>query len=133
MTQREAPITAHGAGERWAMLSVICLGVVGVLTTWFSATAIVPELILVWGLTDVAAAWLTNSVQLGFVIGAVGASLFNLPDLVDMRRLMTTSAIIASLANASLLVVDPTGAVCDVCRSHVPDWMQHKGVSGEPM
>lgn len=97
--------------SRWTMLAIICTGVVGVLTTWFSATAIVPELIVQWGMSDVAAAWLTNAVQLGFVLGAVGASLFNLPDIVEMKRLMTVSALLAALANSALLFVDPTGAI----------------------
>ena len=95
---------AVAAEGRWTALTLICIGVVGVLTTWFSATAIVPELIARWALTTSQAAWLTNAVQLGFVVGAVGASLVNLPDLVRMNRLMAISSAVAALANASLLL-----------------------------
>jgi len=95
----------------WRMLAIICLGVVGVLATWFSATAIVPELIRVWQLTPGQAAWLTNAVQLGFVAGALGASLVNLPDILPMHRLMTGAALLAALSNAALLVVGPEGAM----------------------
>lgn len=94
------------------MLALICLGVVGVLTTWFSATAIVPELVLHWGLSDGQAAWLTNAVQLGFVAGAVASSLVNLPDIIRMQRLMALSALVAAVANTLLLVVsDPWAAI----------------------
>lgn len=106
MTSPPAP-----APGRWPMLVVICLGVVGVLTTWFSATAIVPDLIVDWGMSVSQSAWLTNAVQLGFVVGALGASLVNLPDIVRMNRLMTVAALIAALANAALLVTGPTGAI----------------------
>ena len=104
-----APDCAVAAG-RWRALAMICLGVVGVLTTWFSATAIVPELIVEWALTPTEAAWLTNAVQLGFVTGAVGASLFNLPDLVRMNRLMAAAAVVAAAANAVLLASPGIGA-----------------------
>ncbi|WP_375688201.1 nitrate/nitrite transporter [Pseudooceanicola sp. LIPI14-2-Ac024] len=73
------------------------------MTTWFSATAVVPELTRAWGLTPFEAAWLTNAVQIGFVIGAVGSSLINLPDIVRMHRLMAVAALVAALANAWLL------------------------------
>jgi MFS family permease len=98
-------VTGTVAAEgRWTALTLICIGVVGVLTTWFSATAIVPELIVEWALTTSQAAWLTNAVQLGFVVGAVGASFVNLPDLVRMNRLMAVAAALAALANAALLL-----------------------------
>jgi MFS family permease len=107
--------TADDAGiapGRWSMLALICVGVVGVLTTWFSATAIIPELTRDWALTPSQAAWLTNGVQLGFVAGAIGSSLVNLPDIVRMQRLMAGAACIAALANASLLLEpSPQGAI----------------------
>ncbi|RUY05982.1 MFS transporter, partial [Mesorhizobium sp. M2A.F.Ca.ET.040.01.1.1] len=61
--------------ERWRVLSLLCLAVVLSLTTWFSATAILPELKQELALGASAEAWLTNGVQVGFVIGALVASL----------------------------------------------------------
>lgn len=103
------------AEGRWKALTLICVGVVGVLATWFSATAIVPELIRQWSLTTSQAAWLTNAVQLGFVVGAVGASVINLPDMVRMNRLMAISSAAAALANGSLLL-DPGPGLAIVAR-----------------
>jgi MFS family permease len=91
------------APGRWRALALICIGVIGVMTTWFSATAIVPELVLAWSLSPAQAAWLTNAVQIGFVIGAVGSSLINLPDIVRMHVLMAVAALVAALANGWLL------------------------------
>ena len=85
-------------------LALLCVGVVGVLATWFSATAVVPELLTLWQLTSAQAAWLTNGVQIGFVVGALAASVVNLPDLIRLPRLMAVSAVIAAMANAGLLV-----------------------------
>ena len=92
------------ATGRWTALFFICIGVVGVLTTWFSATAVIPELIREWQLSPGQAAWLTNAVQVGFVTGAVGSSFVNLPDLVRMQRLIAVSGLAAALANAVLLM-----------------------------
>ncbi len=99
-------VDAHD-GRRWQALSLICLGVVGALTTWFSATAILPDLIRQNGLTPTEAAWFTNAVQVGFVVGALLTSLVNLPDLVRMNRLIAVSALLAALANACLLLDPP--------------------------
>lgn len=74
------------------------------MTCWFSATAIIPELIRDWQLTPSQAGWLTNAVQIGFVLGALASSLVNLPDIMRMTRLITFAAILAALANAALLL-----------------------------
>lgn len=100
---------------RWRALTLICIGVVGVLTTWFSATAILPELIIENGLSASQAAWLTNAVQLGFVVGALSASFFNLPDIFRMNRLIAFSSLLAAAANASLLL-DPSPSLSILAR-----------------
>lgn len=74
------------------------------MTCWFSATAITPELSILWQLSAGQSAWLTNAVQLGFVLGALISALINLPDIVRMSRLIGASAVIASVANAVLLL-----------------------------
>lgn len=85
------------------------------MTTWFSATAVTPELKEAWRLSDSAVAWLTNGVQIGFVTGALLASLVNLPDIVRLNRLMASAAILASGVNAILLLEPgPVGAI--LCR-----------------
>lgn len=82
------------------------------MTTWFSATAVVPQLRDLWSLTAGQAAWMTISVQLGFVVGALASALFNVADLIAPRRLMLLGAAGAALANL-LLLTEPgvTGAM----------------------
>ena len=91
------------------MLGLICAGVVLCMTTWFSATAITPELIALWRLSGAQVAWLTNAVQLGFVMGALLSSFVSLPDLVPLRKLMGVSALVAAAANLCLLWAPSTG------------------------
>ncbi|MCP4319322.1 MAG: MFS transporter [Hyphomicrobiales bacterium] len=103
-----------GSG-RWTALLVVCVAVVGSLTTWFSATAIIPELQKDWSLSEAASGWMTNAVQLGFVVGALSSSFVNIPDIVRMNRLMAVSAVVAALANAALLL-NPEPAVAIALR-----------------
>jgi MFS family permease len=97
------------------MLAILCGAVVLSFSTWFSANAIAPDVSRAWALSPTAAGWLTNGVQIGFVIGALLASLFNLPDLVRMNRLTAASAGLAAVSNAALLLEPgPVGAT--LCR-----------------
>lgn len=74
------------------------------MACWFSTTAIGPELARVWQLSPAQAGWLTNAVQIGFVLGALAASAVNLPDILPMTRLITLSAILTAMANAVVLL-----------------------------
>ena len=98
--------------SRWRVLILLGISVVLSLTTWFSATAITPELKREWHFSPLVLAWLTDGVQIGFVCGALAASLVNLPDIVRLKVLMALSALLAAAANAFLLIThDPAGVV----------------------
>lgn len=101
--------------DHWSTLAILSIAIVFSMTTWFSATAIIPELKAAWGMDGAAAAWLTNAVQIGFVVGALGASFFNLPDIIEARTLMAVSAILAAAANLALLVA-PSGEIAIALR-----------------
>jgi MFS family permease len=76
-------------GPRAAIALVQVLG----LAVWFSASAVVPRLRGEWGIGDATAVWLTVSVQLGFVAGAVTSAVLTLPDRVRPHRLLAWSAL----------------------------------------
>lgn len=97
---------AASPAGRFAMLALICLGVVCAMTPWFSATAILPELRAAWRMSPALSAILTIAVQAGFVAGALGMSLVNLADIVAPIRLMSVGAGLAALLTALLAAVD---------------------------
>ncbi|MFD6518081.1 MFS transporter [Rhodococcus sp. NPDC060176] len=72
------------------------------LCVWFSATAVVPSLRLEWGIDPTAAVWLTASVQIGFVAGAVASTLLNLADRVPPQYLLAASAFGAAICTVVL-------------------------------
>jgi hypothetical protein len=70
-------------------LALIVAVQVLVMATWFSASAVVPALRSEWTISSAAATWLTASVQLGFVTGAVAAATLNLPDRISTQSHLT--------------------------------------------
>lgn len=83
------------------------------LAVWFSMSAVVPSLRQEWGIDTTAAVWLTGTVQIGFVVGALGSTLLNLADRFRPHRLLGTSAAAAAACTLALAVaVDGmTGAI----------------------
>jgi hypothetical protein len=96
--------------RRTAMLVLLAAALVLAMSTWFSASAVVPQLREEWRLDDAAAAWLTIAVQLGFVAGAVVSSLFNLSDVLPVRSIMIASSLGAAAVNLLLLGAGTAGA-----------------------
>jgi MFS family permease len=79
------------------------------MTTWFSASAVIPQLQSAWHLSSTSRAWLTIAVQLGFVVGALLSSVLNVADLVDPRLVIAGGALGAATANALLLLAHGPG------------------------
>src|SRR5712691_4905534 len=68
------------------------------MAPWFSASAVAPTLGRVWQLSPATTAWLTISVQLGFVVGALVSAILTLADRLSARRLVAGSAALAAIA-----------------------------------
>jgi MFS family permease len=86
--------------EKWPTLLWLSLATLLAMATWFSASAVVPALTTAWNLDEAGRSWLTMSVQLGFVVGALGSALLNLADRISARYLFTLSAFLAAAATA---------------------------------
>ena len=89
MTDARAPGARSRRNRQLALLAIVELLAMGL---WFSATAVVPDLRSAWGLSDGDAAWLTMSVQFGFVTGALLSAVLTLSDVWDPRRLIAGSS-----------------------------------------
>ena len=90
------------APGRGRALTLLAIALVLSMTTWFSATAVLPQLRDEWGLSDTSAAWLTIAVQLGFVAGALLSSLLNVPDVLSPRVVLLSGALGAATVNVGL-------------------------------
>ena len=84
------------------MLVLLAVALVLSMTTWFSASAVIPQLRQEWDLSANATAWLTIAVQLGFVCGAVISSFLNVADIISPKHVILGGAIGAAIANGLL-------------------------------
>src|SRR5919198_651387 len=80
-------------------MSLLAAAMVLSMTTWFSASAVLPQLRAEWALSPTEAAWLTIAVQLGFVAGALVSAVTNLADRVPARRVFFTASVGAAAVN----------------------------------
>ena len=76
------------------------------MSTWFSATAVIPQLRTDWSLSDSQAAWLTIAVQLGFVTGAVVSAVGTLADVFSSRWVIVAGAFSAAIVNGGIALTD---------------------------
>lgn len=81
---------------KWRTLLLLSLAELLVMAVWFSASAVVPALTAAWALDESGRAWLTMSVQIGFVVGAFGSAVLTLADRIPIRLLFTISALLAA-------------------------------------
>ncbi len=80
------------------------------MSPWFAASAVAPQLAARWSLDATGTGALTSAVQLGFVAGTAAIAVLNLADLIPARLLFASCALLAALANATLLVAPGFGA-----------------------
>src|SRR5262245_36926167 len=79
------------------------------MALWFSASAVAPALKEAWDLSDRDAAWLTISVQLGFVAGALVSAVFNLPERFSPPGMMACCALAGAFFNFTIAQVIDDG------------------------
>ena len=104
MTTRRLSTTAR------RQLALIAIVQVLAMSSWFSASAVVPSLRADWGISTGQGTLLTIAVQLGFVTGAVLSAVLSLADRWPAHRLAAASALVAALSTATIaLAVDSLG------------------------
>jgi MFS family permease len=84
--------------RKYQVLTLLATAELLAMTLWFSVSAVGPELAAAWGLSATETAWLTNAVQLGFVVGALLSALFTVSDVIKPRYLFSASAVVGSAA-----------------------------------
>ena len=84
------------------VLAVLAVAQLCGMAPWFSASAVAPALTAAWRLRPGGAAWLTISVQLGFVAGALVSAALTLSDRWSARRLAAAASLGAAVATLAV-------------------------------
>lgn len=91
---------------KWRNLLLLATAEFLAMTLWFSASAVLPQLTAEMHLTGSQRAWMTMSVQLGFVAGALISALLNIADRIPAKYFVAASALFGALCNASIALFD---------------------------
>ena len=84
------------------VLVILSLAELLAMSLWFSATAVIPALTAEWHLGAGDQAWLTMSVQCGFVVGTLLSAVLTLSDVFSARKVFAVSAVLGALANSAI-------------------------------
>src|SRR5712675_2350168 len=71
------------------------------MSLWFTGTAVIPQITILWHSDLALGSWLTIAVQIGFSLGAITFAVFNIPDVFSPIKVLVVSAIAAAAANAA--------------------------------
>ena len=92
--------------EKWRNLILLVMAEVLIFGLWFSASAILPQMTVEWQLSGADQSWMTMSVQIGFVFGALLIAVFNFADRIPPNRLIAVCALGGATANAGIAFLD---------------------------
>jgi MFS family permease len=102
---------------KWPTIITLLIAELLAMGVWFSASAVAPALASAWSLDDSGKAWLTMSVQMGFVAGALLSALLNLADRIPAHVLFAISALLASASTAAIALASDGLASAVVLRA----------------
>ncbi len=97
-------------------LLILAVCEVAAMALWFSASAVVPSIIVQYPLTATQISMFTSMVQAGFVVGTLLSAIFGLADRIDGRRFFMAATLIAASANALILFFEPGSAPVYIMR-----------------
>ena len=92
-------------------IAVLVLAAMCGMSPWFASAAVLPDMVREGAIGAARQALLSSAVQAGFVVGALVVSISGIADRFDPRRVFAVSAVLAGLANATLLVAPLGGDV----------------------
>ncbi len=92
--------------DKWRNLILLSIAELLAMTLWFSASAVLPQLSVEWGLSEGQRSWMTMSVQIGFVVGALLSAVLNLADRIPARLLFAGSALAGAAFNAAIPLLE---------------------------
>ena len=90
---------------KWRTLGFLALAELLTMAMWFSASAVIPQLSNEWPLSGSQKAWMTMSVQIGFVVGSLVSAALNIADRWRCHHLLVASALMGALFNAAIPIV----------------------------
>jgi len=93
---------------KWRNILLLAFAAMMAMSLWFSGSAVVPQLTSEWNLSPAQQSWITNSVQIGFVFGALISAILNLGDRIRNHWLFALTAMAGACFNAAIPLWKPS-------------------------
>lgn len=107
-TAQKATILARSDSSRkWRSILLLVAATTMALSTWFSATSVMPQLVAEFGIPKAWVSFASSMVAIGFVVGTLLSATLGLADRSDPRRLFMLCCALAAAANLATLIVPP--------------------------
>ncbi len=84
------------------ILPAIILSQFAGTSLWFAGNAVLPDLQRLWGLSPDALAYMTSSVQLGFIAGTLVFAVLAISDLFSPRKVFLICSLMGAFCNAGV-------------------------------
>ena len=97
--------------NKYFVLAILSLSIIFAFSLWFSANAIIPQLNEILDLPRAGLGLLSIILIIGFVIGGLVSTIFNLSDVFKTKHIFVASAILAAIAHASAILVPSYEAI----------------------
>ena len=102
--------------KKWRTLLLLSLAELLAMVVWFSASAVTNDLTELWQLDAGGQAWLTMSVQIGFVVGALGSAILTLADRIPARWFFIGSTFLAATTTALIPIMADSPTIAMLLR-----------------
>jgi MFS family permease len=93
------PLRLSRGLQRLGPVAVIAIAQLFGTALWFSANGTAGDLARLWQVSAAEIGWLTNAVQLGFILGTLCISLSGMADRFRASRIFVVSALLGALLN----------------------------------
>jgi MFS family permease len=103
-------------GPKWRNICLLSIAELLAMSLWFSASSVIPQMTVEWGLTSGQQSWMTMSVQIGFAVGALLSAAFNVADRIAVQRLFGLCVTAGALLNAAIALAAQSPAPALVLR-----------------
>ena len=104
------------SGANLKSIGLLVIAELLTMSLWFLSSAVLPDILKEVELNSFIQAFLSSSVNIGFVIGALGIAVFGLADRFDPRKIFALSAVLAAFFNFSLLFLEIGSGLFVLCR-----------------
>jgi len=93
--------------RKWHSIILLVIAATMALSTWFSATAVMRQLVAEFNISQARVGFASSMVAMGFVTGTLLSAILGIADRRDPRYVFSWACCLAAVANSAILFIPP--------------------------